>query len=112
MIDEFAPIQRTTHEADGSIRTELIYTPDMIDKMAASLVKEVDEELLKRIAPKYGYVKERTCRPMPATSGTVCIVVRMGFSNEFGYWKCSECGCECFEGARYCMNCGAKAVPE
>ena len=112
MINEFAPIQRTTVEADGSVRTEIYYTSDMIEKMADLLVKEVDEELMKFIAPKFGYVKERTCKRLPATSDTVCIVERMGCSMEFGYWKCSKCGCECFEGARYCMNCGAKVVPE
>lgn len=53
---------------------------------------------------------ERTCRKMPPRGDTVCIVRRGLSEMEFGYWRCSECGCECFEGARYCMNCGRKVV--
>lgn len=48
------------------------------------------------------------CHKLPSSGDTVCIVRRHGFDMEFGYWRCSECGCECFEGARYCMNCGRK----
>lgn len=50
------------------------------------------------------------CHKLPSSGDTVCIVRRHGFDMEFGYWRCSECGCECFEGARYCMNCGRKVV--
>ena len=53
---------------------------------------------------------ERTCHKLPSSGDTVCIVRRHGYEMEFGYWRCSECGCECFDGARYCMNCGAKVV--
>lgn len=54
-----------------------------------------------------------TCRRLPADNyGTTCIVRGHGYEMEFGYWKCSECGTNCFEGARYCMNCGAKVVDE
>ena len=49
-----------------------------------------------------------TCRKLPPSGDTVCIVRRHGYEMEFGYWKCSACGCECFEGARYCMGCGRK----
>lgn len=37
---------------------------------------------------------------------------RYGYEMEFGYWKCSNCGAECFEDAKYCMSCGAKVVDE
>ena len=50
------------------------------------------------------------CRKLPSSGDTVCIVRRHGYEMEFGYWRCSECGCECFEGARYCMGCGRKVV--
>ena len=48
------------------------------------------------------------CRKLPPSGDAVCIVRRHGYEMEFGYWRCSECGCECFEGARYCMGCGRK----
>lgn len=48
------------------------------------------------------------CHKLPSSGDTVCIVRRHGYEMEFGYWKCSACGCECFEGARYCMGCGRK----
>ena len=50
------------------------------------------------------------CEKLPQLSDSVCVVKRNGFEMEFGYWRCSECGCENFEGAKYCMNCGRKAV--
>lgn len=54
-----------------------------------------------------------TCRRLPADNyGTTCIVRGHGYEMEFGYWKCSECGTNCFEGARYCMNCGRKVMDE
>lgn len=53
-----------------------------------------------------------TCHKLPSSGDTVCIVRMHGLEMEFGYWRCSECGCECFEGARYCMNCGGKVVEE
>ena len=57
---------------------------------------------------------ERTCRKLPSSGEKECTVthVSTGLSMNFGYWKCSECGCECFEGARYCMGCGARVVEE
>lgn len=58
----------------------------------------------------YGFVKERTCHALPQISDTVCIVKRDGMEIEFGYWTCSECGCENFAGAKFCMECGAKMV--
>lgn len=55
----------------------------------------------------------RTCHRLPADNyDEMCIVRSHGYEREFGYWKCSECGTNCFEGARYCMNCGAKVVNE
>lgn len=54
----------------------------------------------------------RTCRKLPSSGETRCFVSRNGCEMEFGYWKCSNCGAECFEGAKYCTNCGAKAVDE
>ncbi len=54
-----------------------------------------------------------TCRRLPADNYDVtCIVRGRGYEMEFGYWKCSECGTNCFEGARYCMSCGKKVVDE
>ena len=29
-----------------------------------------------------------------------------GMERRFGYWRCSECGCENFGGAKHCVNCG------
>lgn len=48
------------------------------------------------------------CEKLPSDGITRCFVRRYGYEREFGYWKCSACGCECFDGARYCMNCGRK----
>ena len=100
MSNEFTPIQRTIFKADGSIRTELGYTSDMLDKMAALLSKEVDEELIKRIAPKFGYIKEHTCQDI----------------GDRGSFRCSHCLVE-WNGAEnhdflHCPSCGAKVVPE
>ena len=53
---------------------------------------------------------ERTCVKFPSLTEQTCIVRRKGFEAEFGYWRCSECNCENFEGARYCMGCGRKVV--
>lgn len=107
---EFTPIERMTFGNDGSVKVEMGYTPDMLDKIAALASRKFDEELMKRIAPQFGYVKERTCKRLPSDNGEECIVIGHGVEMHFGYWKCSECGCNCFEGARYCMGCGAKAV--
>lgn len=57
----------------------------------------------------YGVLRGE-CEKLPQLSDSVCVVKRNGFEMEFGYWRCSECGCENFEGAKYCMNCGRKAV--
>lgn len=53
-----------------------------------------------------------TCHKLPASGDKTCIVRHNSthLTMECGYWRCSECGCECFEGARYCMGCGAKVV--
>lgn len=53
-----------------------------------------------------------TCHKLPASGEKTCIVRHNSthLTMEFGYWRCSECGCECFEGARYCMGCGARVV--
>lgn len=54
-----------------------------------------------------------TCHKLPADNGDMtCTVRNRGFEMEFGYWRCSECGCNCFEGARYCMGCGREAVDD
>ena len=55
---------------------------------------------------------ERTCAKLPPITVQTCIVRRGGCEMEFGYWRCGECQCENFEGARYCMNCGAKVVEQ
>lgn len=51
-----------------------------------------------------------TCEKLPQLTDTVCIVKSGGAEMMFGYWRCSECGCENFEGAKHCMNCGRKVV--
>ena len=59
------------------------------------------------------YVPEREeCHRLPPDNDSTCVVRHgpTGMQVEFGYWKCSVCGCNCFEGARYCMGCGAKVV--
>ena len=53
---------------------------------------------------------ERTCHALPQISDTVCVVKRDGMEIECGYWTCSECRCENFAGAKFCMECGAKVV--
>lgn len=54
-----------------------------------------------------------TCHRLPADNFVpTCIVRGRGYEMEVGYWKCSECGTNCFEGARYCMNCGREVVDE
>jgi len=50
------------------------------------------------------------CEKLPSLTDAVCIVRRGGMEMHFGYWRCSKCGCENFEGAKYCMNCGAKVI--
>lgn len=54
------------------------------------------------------YERVRECEKLPQISDAVCVVRRNGFEMQFGYWRCSECGCENFEGAKHCMNCGAR----
>ena len=56
------------------------------------------------------FVRERTCAKLPSYFEKSCIVTRGDLTMKFGYWRCSECDCENFEGARYCMACGAKVV--
>lgn len=57
---------------------------------------------------------ERTCKKLPSLIDQTCIVRRncQGsiFEMEFGYWRCSECQCENFDGAKRCMECGAKVI--
>lgn len=55
---------------------------------------------------------KRTCKKLPQLTDSVCIVRRGGMEAVFGYWRCSECGVENFEGAKYCMGCGAQVVVE
>ena len=58
------------------------------------------------------FVRERECEMLPPTNGQTCIVRHnsTGFEMQFGYWRCSVCGCNNFEGAKFCMECGAKVV--
>lgn len=55
---------------------------------------------------------ERTCEKLPPDNGMTCIVRHdaTGETIEVGYWKCGVCECNNFEGARYCMKCGARVV--
>lgn len=73
---------------------------------------EVYGEMCGPIADELNARAERTCVKFPSLTEQTCIVRRKGFEAEFGYWRCSECNCENFEGARYCMGCGAKVVGE
>ena len=57
-----------------------------------------------------GVAERKTCRRLPQRSNCRCEVHNGHFSASFGYWTCSECGVENFEGAKYCMNCGAEVV--
>lgn len=50
------------------------------------------------------------CEKLPSLTDAVCIVQKGGMEMHFGFWRCSKCGCENFEGAKHCMNCGRKAV--
>lgn len=52
------------------------------------------------------------CHKLPSENNLTCIVRHepTGMTMEYGYWRCSNCGCNCFDGARYCMSCGAKVV--
>ena len=61
-----------------------------------------------KAAEKWNTRVERTCEKLPSLTDAVCIVRRGGMVMYFGYWRCSECQCENFESARYCMNCGAR----
>ena len=52
------------------------------------------------------------CEKLPSTNDKTCIVRdnRTGCEMEFGYWRCSNCGCNNFDGAKHCMGCGARVV--
>lgn len=50
------------------------------------------------------------CEKLPSLTDMECIVRMGGMERHCGYWRCSECGCENFEGAKHCMNCGRKGV--
>lgn len=86
------------------------------DRCAAGVTRAgldgTEEGAAKDAAEAWNIRAERTCRKLPADTECVCIVRNHGLVREFGYWKCSECGVNCFEGARYCMGCGAKVVEE
>lgn len=58
------------------------------------------------------YVARGECHKLPPDNNHTCIVRHepTGMTMEFGYWKCSRCGCNCVDGAKYCMNCGARVV--
>lgn len=112
-MSEFTPIERMTVGDDGSVRVEMGYTPDMLDKMAALISREVDEELMKRIAPQFGYVKERTC-----TSDEQVETCHLNKVHSF-YFDARRCD-NCWNIAVYdskheprcCPYCGAKVVEE
>ena len=57
---------------------------------------------------------EGTCHALPPTVDRICTVtdISTGSSMDFGYWRCSECGMNNFEGARHCMGCGAMLIGE
>lgn len=104
-MNEFTPIERMTVGNDGSVRVEMGYTHDMLDKMAALISRKVDEELMKRIAPQFGYVKEQTCHNLKAEWPSL--------------FECDECGydnSDTYTGSepnfKFCPNCGAKVVKE
>lgn len=78
------------------------------DLMAAAGESCTSDELKALESHIAATLGSETCEKLPQLGDTVCIVKRGGAEMEFGYWRCSECGCENFEGAKYCMNCGKK----
>ena len=69
-------------------------------------------ESLRQAIAAWNTRAERTCEKLPSRSTHTCVVRYGNLEVEFGYWRCSECKCENFEGAKYCMNCGAKALDQ
>ena len=90
-------------DAEIAVIEEYSGTPDQDE---VELEREC-ELALKRVGFLSG---ELTCEKLPALIEQECIVKRSGLEMHFGYWRCGKCQCENFEGARFCMNCGAEAV--
>lgn len=69
---------------------------------------------MQAIADELNARVEQTCKKLPSLIDQTCIVRQSCqgtvFEREFGYWRCSECQCENFDGAKRCMECGAKVV--
>lgn len=70
---------------------------------------ELIDEYTRRIVDELG---SGTCKMLPPTIDRTCVVRDnpTGITMEFGFWCCSNCGCNNFYGAKHCQECGAKAV--
>lgn len=68
------------------------------------------EDTPEKATEKWNARAERTCHALPPTVNRICTVtdVPTGFSRQFEYWRCSECGTNNVDGAWRCMKCGAK----
>ena len=85
---------------ENGMTAEFEYTEDVLDEMVRRINKQLDEELMARLATQHGYVKERTCSDISEPSKY--------------YFKCSECRTQ-LEMAEwitiyYCPNCGASVT--
>ena len=106
LLDERGVEYRASHSGD------VIEIGQYIIAFANPTETTVDVSLF-RISPEQAIAAtlgRRTCHKLPQRSDLVCEVHNGSFSASFGYWTCSECGVENFDGAKYCMNCGAEAV--
>ena len=90
------------HDRDGHPCTALEHADDVPDGMLSVQACLTPEQAIEATLGR------GECKKLPSDGITRCFVRRYGYEIEFGYWKCSACGCECFEGARYCMGCGRK----
>ena len=96
----------------GGLPTETMVEADGLDLLYVALPDgRVRAFIRNHITPEQAIeatLGRGECEKLPSDGITRCFVRRYGYEREFGYWKCSACGCECFEGARYCMGCGRK----
>lgn len=92
----------TTYWTAGFLRCGAVEFNDGMVSIAASSDDITPEQAIEATLGR------GECEKLPSDGITRCFVRRYGYEREVGYWKCSACGCECFEGARYCMGCGRK----
>lgn len=91
------------YDCDGNPCSAVEGADDVPDGMLSVQANLTPEQAIEATLGRGG-----ECEKLPSDGITRCFVRRYGYEREFGYWKCSACGCECFEGARYCMGCGRK----